>query len=131
MGCGALARVYARQGRYDEAEELTLDTIRRFENSRGHEHPDSVYAMWKLVQLYELQNKIEEAVQACEVALERVNLRMTKQHPFGKKIESKLCSLRNRLRPKPKDSLIDERRDPEQEEYHVVRQFKARGQRTW
>ncbi|CZR56280.1 uncharacterized protein PAC_06168 [Phialocephala subalpina] len=130
MGCGELARVYARQGRFDEAEKLTLDTIQRLEESRGHEHPDSVYAMWKLAQLYELQDKIEKAVQACEVALERANMRLTKQHPFCKKIESKLCSLRNRLRPKPEDALIDERRDPEHE-YHVVRQFKARNQRTW
>ncbi|KAG9240336.1 tetratricopeptide repeat domain protein [Calycina marina] len=131
MGCGELARVYARQGRFDEAEKLTLDTIWRLEQSRGHEHPDSVYAMWKLAQLYELQEKIEEAVQACEVALERVNLRLTKQHPFGKKIESKLCSLRNRLRPKPEDSLRDEHRQTAQDECHVVRQFKAHSQRTW
>lgn len=131
MGCGELAKVYARQGRFDEAEKLTLDTIGRIEQSRGHEHPDSVYAMWKLAQLYELQEKIEEAVQACEVALERVNLRLTKLHPFGEKIESKLCSLRNRLRPKPEDSLKDEHRETAQDECHVVRQLKARSQRTW
>jgi hypothetical protein len=60
---------YSRQGRFDEAEKLTLDTIRRFEDSRGREHPDSVYAMWKLGELYERQGKIEKAVEAYKVAL--------------------------------------------------------------
>ncbi len=131
MGCGELARVYARQGRFDEAEKLSLDTICRVEQSRGREHPDIVYAMWKLAQLYELQEKIEKAVQAYEVALERVSLRLTTQHPLGKKIESKLFSLRNRLRLKSEDSLIDERHEIEQGEHHIVRQYKARSQRTW
>lgn len=132
MGCGELARVYSRQGRFDEAENLTLDTIRKLEKSRGHEHPDSVYAMWKLAELYERQDKIEKAVQACEVALERVNTRLTRQHPFYKKIKTKLRSLENRLQPKPEGLLSDELYSPKQNEYNAARQFNTpRSQRTW
>jgi len=29
------------------------------------------------------------------------------------------------------DALIDECRDPEQDEYHIVHRFKPRSQRTW
>jgi hypothetical protein len=51
MGYDELARVYARQGRFEEAKNLTLDMIRRLEESRGREHPDTVYALWKLSQI--------------------------------------------------------------------------------
>lgn len=132
MGCGELARVYSRQGRFDEAEKLTLDTIRRLEVSRGREHPDSVYAMWKLAELYERQDKIEKAVEACKVALEKATLRLTRQHPMYEKIETKLCSLQNRVQPKLDCSLADERHNPEHDGYYAVRQFNPpRIQRTW
>lgn len=99
MGCGELARVFARQGRFEEAENLTHDTIQRLEQSRGLEHPDTVYALWKMAQLYELQDKIEKAIETCELAVERVNMRLTKLHPLGEKIDSHLCMLKNRLQP--------------------------------
>ena len=134
MGCGELARVYARQGRFDEAEKLTLDTIRRMEKSRGHEHPDSIYAMWKLAQLYELQGKLHEAVQACEVALERVSIRLTQQHPFYPKIESQLSSLRRRLGRRPEVSALDDGGVTQSgitQHARLHPTFKPRLQRTW
>jgi hypothetical protein len=95
MGCGELARVYARQHRFEEAEKLCLNTIQKLEKSRGHEHPDCVYALWKLGQLYELEGKIVKAADVCEIALQRASIRLTKQHPLYKKIECQLLLLRN------------------------------------
>ncbi|OJD12583.1 hypothetical protein AJ78_06844 [Emergomyces pasteurianus Ep9510] len=45
MGCGGLARIYTRQGRLDEAEELTRGTLQRVKESRGSEHYDYIYGM--------------------------------------------------------------------------------------
>jgi tetratricopeptide (TPR) repeat protein len=99
MGEGALARVIARQGdaRYEEAENLTRKIVEKLEKSRGLEHPDTVYALWKLARLLELQNKIEEAAKVCELALQRVHMRLTAQHPLGAKIQSHLPTLKSRL----------------------------------
>ena len=47
MGCGEHARVYARQGRLDEAETLSQRTIGFVERSRGIAHPDCVYGLFK------------------------------------------------------------------------------------
>jgi hypothetical protein len=111
MGCGELARVFARQGRFEEAESLTQDTIRRLEASRGFEHPDVVYALWKMAKLYELQNKIGKAIETCELAVQRVDMRLTKLHPLGKKIYLHLSTLRSALEP-PRDDESRATADP-------------------
>lgn len=116
MGMGELARIYTRQGRLCEAETLTLNTVRKLEKSRGREHPDTVYALWKMAYLYELQGKIVEAVDTCEVALERADVRLTKNHPLYEKIESQLGLLRKRLREQDNSDddasvLIDKKLD--------------------
>ncbi|TVY80281.1 Nephrocystin-3 [Lachnellula suecica] len=129
MGCGELARVYKRQGRLEEAEKLTLGTIRRLEESRGREHPDTVYAFWKLSQIYEMGEEFEKGIKACEIALERVDMRLTKKHPYYKQIGDQLSVLRQRQQSTPEDSLKDLRID-----FHenlIIRPFKNRGQRTW
>ena len=130
MGCGELARVYARQSRFEEAEKLTLDTIRRLNESRGHTHPDSIYAMWKLAQLYEVQGKIGNAIQACEVALEKIYMKFKKQYPLYEKIDSKLRQLRDQAQSKAKNEVQDEHQESRDSRNHVIRQF-VRGQRTW
>lgn len=98
MGRGHLARVYARQGHLDKAEELSRDTIHRVEKSRGAAHPDCVYGLWKLAQLYELKGGIGRAIGTCETALERIDMRLTKAHPMNETIETLLHSLQDRLR---------------------------------
>jgi hypothetical protein len=93
MGCGELARVYSRQGRLKEAVELCKRTVTLLEVSRGIEHPDSVYALWKLAQLYRRQQDTKTAIKACEMALTRALGRLTDRHPLYAKIASELRSL--------------------------------------
>ncbi|KAH8802451.1 tetratricopeptide repeat domain protein [Xylogone sp. PMI_703] len=132
MGCGMLARTYARQGRLREAETLSVETIRGIETSRGLEHPDSVYAMWKLAQLYELQGRFEDAIQACEVALERSIARLTKEHPFYGKISSLLTSLRNRLSQATDDECDqDYREQAERAKANTKARMRILNGRTW
>ena len=42
MGRGQLGRAYARQGRLDDAETLSLETVSLIEKSRGPAHPDTL-----------------------------------------------------------------------------------------
>ncbi|KAI9931072.1 hypothetical protein MW887_010729 [Aspergillus wentii] len=83
LGRGALARVYARQGRLEEAEEISLDVFERVTFSRGPLHPDCVYAMWKLGQLFELQKNLPRALSWYNAAVERSSYRLTREHPLA------------------------------------------------
>ncbi|KAI9650183.1 hypothetical protein NHQ30_000196 [Ciborinia camelliae] len=95
MGQGELARVYTWQGRLEEAEALLVATVKGLELSRGIPHPDCVYALWKLARLYERQGQREKSERACQLALERADLRLTREHPMAKKIEQMLQELRH------------------------------------
>lgn len=88
MGRGELARIYARQGRFKEAEPLLLDTIELLEANRGPPHPDCVFAWYKLARLYEIQGDVGRAIEASRVALGRVDLRLTREHPLSQRLES-------------------------------------------
>ena len=93
MGRGVLAQIYARTDRLDQAEELTLETIKKMETSRGKAHPDCVYGLWKLAQLYVLKGLHEEARQICELGLQRADMRITRRHPLAKQLGDLLSSL--------------------------------------
>lgn len=93
MGRGELSRIYNRQGRFREAENLLLDTIKLLEASRGPPHPDCVFAWYKLARLYEIQGDIGKAIEASRLALERADLRLTREHPLAQRLESLLLSL--------------------------------------
>lgn len=97
MGRGELARVYARDGRLDEAERLTLETLRMVEASRGVAHPDCVFCLLKLAQLYIRKRKWTAAIETCQLALERARMRITSSHPLAKDLEHMLDVLQNPL----------------------------------
>ncbi|KAF1812200.1 hypothetical protein P152DRAFT_458600 [Eremomyces bilateralis CBS 781.70] len=65
MGSGELSRVYAREGRLGDMEQLSLETIKLIEAFRGIDRPDSVYGLWKLAHLYELKQEADKAAQTC------------------------------------------------------------------
>ena len=96
MGEGELARVYARQGRLEEAEKLTCELIKRLENSRGPSHPDTIYSLSKLAQVYELMDKVGQAVEMLQLARERVDEKLTMEHPLAKKLCLRLERLKRR-----------------------------------
>lgn len=88
MGRGELARVYARQGRFAEAESITKRTLTMLETSRGTIHPDYIYGLWKLAQLYIVQKKYDEALETTRTALGKVGPRLTSTHPLSKNLQS-------------------------------------------
>lgn len=93
MGRGELARVYARQGRLEAAERLGSETGQLVKASRGTAHPDNVYTLFKMAQLYEKMDDRRKAVQNCQLALECADMRITRDHPLGKRIEALLQNL--------------------------------------
>ena len=83
MGRGELARVYARQGRFDEAERMTLLALNKLEESRDVAQYDIVHGGFQLAQLYMIRGKREAAVQCCQRALHRADMRLGRTHPLG------------------------------------------------
>ncbi|KAK3935859.1 hypothetical protein QBC46DRAFT_421050 [Diplogelasinospora grovesii] len=90
MGRGRLAVVYARTNRLHRAEELTLKTLEVLEATRGTAHPDCVYALWKLARLYVLKGSHTKAAEACQLGLQRADMRITREHPLAKDLEDLL-----------------------------------------
>lgn len=74
----------------DEAEELTLSTLERIKESRGSEHCDYIFGMWKLGQLHELQNNVAKALSAYRTALENTETRLTQDFPLSKQITMRI-----------------------------------------
>lgn len=93
VGRGELSRIYSRQGRLKEAEDLLLDTIELLEASRGLPHPDCVFARYKLARLYEIQGDVGKAIEASRLALQRADMRLTREHPLGQRLEGLLQKL--------------------------------------
>ncbi|GAW26890.1 putative tetratricopeptide repeat domain protein [Rosellinia necatrix] len=93
MGRGELARVYSRQGRTAEAEKLLVDTVRSVEASRGLAHPDCVFGRLKLADLYVVIGDREKAIENCRLGLRNADLRITRSHPLGQRLETLLKSL--------------------------------------
>lgn len=97
MGQGELARVYTRQGRFDEATKLALRTISLIEKSRGEKHPDCVYGLMKLTHLYTRQGNRSRAIETCRLALQRVDIGITRSHPMGAELEQNMRVLNDPL----------------------------------
>jgi hypothetical protein len=64
-----LAQIHVCQKRYSEAEDILTDVIQRQRYAivapGDGEHPDRVQAMFYLVQCYQLQGKVEDAIRIC------------------------------------------------------------------
>jgi tetratricopeptide (TPR) repeat protein len=57
------ARVYYRQGQYEEAELLFLKMLEIRQRVLGEEHPDTLDSLNNLIELYEAWGKPEKAKQ--------------------------------------------------------------------
>jgi tetratricopeptide (TPR) repeat protein len=96
MGSGELAKILARQGRLEEAEELAIDTVSKLEKERGISHPDTVYALLKLSQLYDKQDEMSKGIATCERAVRSVDMRLTRDHPLGRQVYRQLEELKSK-----------------------------------
>ena len=93
MGEGELTRVYARQGRFEAAENRLQRLVPRIEQSRGLGHPDTLYALFKLAQVHKMHNKVDKAIEVCTLADERISLKLPAKFPLAQDIRSELRKL--------------------------------------
>ncbi|KAL9601247.1 MAG: hypothetical protein Q9219_002652 [cf. Caloplaca sp. 3 TL-2023] len=96
-GTAHLGQVLVRQGRFDEAEAVFIDTIQRqrYESSARDdgEHPDRIAAMFYLLNCYQKHGKIVDAITVCEDLVEAVSTiggqGLGLLHPFAKQLQKK------------------------------------------
>ena len=94
-----LARVLVRQKRYPEAEEILLDIMDLGKYKAGAreegDHPDRLMAIWYTVECYQLQGKVEGAIQLCTEIVDSLQ-KMPKggQHPLAMQAKEKRSELR-------------------------------------
>jgi hypothetical protein len=102
-----LARVFVRQGRYYEAEEIFINVVQpqHYKSAARDdgEHPDRILALWYLLNCYQLQGKIEHAIRTCGQGY-------WKSHVFVKRLAAKrdeLEELWESLKGKPTEKLVE------------------------
>lgn len=91
-GKAQLAQVLLSQRRYEEAETILIDVIQRHRYQNGAqdgEHSDRIIAMWFLLQCYQKQDKVEDAIRVCNEISEGLNTLGAHRHPFYKRILDK------------------------------------------
>lgn len=91
-GKAQLAQILVSQRRYNEAESIFIDVIQRHRYQNGAqngEHLDRIMAMWYLLQCYQKQGKVEDAIHVCDEISEGLNTLGAHLHPFYKRIVDK------------------------------------------
>jgi tetratricopeptide (TPR) repeat protein len=76
-----LGGMYLRQGRYEEAEPLFLEELENMRNAWGAYHPDVLWTMGGLADIYAQWGRFEEAEQL-HVKLLELRRAQGEQHPF-------------------------------------------------
>lgn len=97
LGRFYLADVIARQNRYKEAEEILISVVdkKRYKASvrEDGEHTDRIQAMWLLLNCYQKQGKIEDAIRIGDELAEGVQTiggeGLGSQHLFAKRLADK------------------------------------------
>ena len=95
------AQVLVRQGRYSEAEKIFTNVIQRQRYATAArddgEHPDRILAMYYLLECYQLQRKIEDAIRICNELSEGVRTiggqGLGSVHPFAQQLLDKRSEL--------------------------------------
>ncbi|KAI9892831.1 MAG: hypothetical protein M1814_000990 [Vezdaea aestivalis] len=104
MGETHLAHVILRQKRYDEAEDMLLDVIKRHRYSRAArddgEHPDRINAMRYLLSCYVEHGKVPEALDMCDQIRESISTiggqKLGLSHPIAKWLQKTKLDLEQR-----------------------------------
>jgi tetratricopeptide (TPR) repeat protein len=98
-----LADILVKQERLSEAEEMLLEVAdghRKMSAANKGEHPDRVKALDNLATCYELQYRLDEAIDTCEQAIDGLNALGGHAHPYMKKLRDKHARL-SELRKAP------------------------------
>jgi tetratricopeptide (TPR) repeat protein len=116
----SLARILYRQKRYEEAEEIFIRVTQRqrYEASLGAsrrdddepiEHVDRIQALWFLLQCYEEQGKVKEAIKIGDELWEAVHTiggaGLGAQHMFSKMLDAKREQLLSDMGPSGAESV--------------------------
>lgn len=92
-----LTSVLVRQQRYSEAEEILLDVIEPSRYKAGArkegDHLDRLLAMWKTMECYHLQGKVEEATELCTEVLDSLRRMGGEKHALATMAKEKLSEL--------------------------------------
>jgi hypothetical protein len=118
-----LGQILFRQKRYEEAEEILISVIprHRYAGSRREdgehvEHVDRIQALWFLLQCYESQGKIEEAIKIGDELWEGVHTiggeGLGAQHVFSKLLDKKREQLLSSERGGSSTESIPARHNP-------------------
>jgi Flp pilus assembly protein TadD len=77
-----LAAVYVKQGRYDEAELLYVENLRKMEVALNENHPDILGTIDNLAGLYVIQGRYEEAEHLYVECLQKSKKVLGENHPL-------------------------------------------------
>lgn len=102
------AQALVKQERYDEAEKVFVKVVekKRYASSarKDGDHPDRIIALWYMIQCYELQGKVDDAlakIDELEGAIATIGGEgLGKLHPLAEKVASKRVELKLRERNK-------------------------------
>jgi tetratricopeptide (TPR) repeat protein len=90
--------LYARQGRYGEAEPLYQRALAARERVLGAEHPDTLVSVNNLAGLYERQGRYGEAEPLYQRALEGFRRKLGDAHPHTKIVAANHARCLDKLR---------------------------------
>jgi uncharacterized protein YjbI with pentapeptide repeats/DNA-binding NarL/FixJ family response regulator len=115
-----LAKLYASQGRYSEAEPLLLQALQIRQQQLGPEHPDTAMSLNNLAGLYRSQGRYSEAESLYEQALALYRQILGENHPSVVQVFNKLAGLHRQIavqaQPEANNLSPDQRRRLEKEE---------------
>ncbi|KAL9070229.1 MAG: hypothetical protein Q9157_005893 [Trypethelium eluteriae] len=89
-GRNILGAILLQQKRYQEAEEILVDTTERqkhMKSHRGDYHPDRLVGLVELAKCYRLQGKIELSIQTCDEAIDGFDRISVEKHPLAQDLE--------------------------------------------
>ena len=92
-----LARILLLQKKYPEAEKILLDVIHRHkyqQSTREGEYFDQSFAMSLLVQCYQAQNRIDEALELSDQLEKALDVPDYQDHPFATAVKKTSAELR-------------------------------------
>ena len=98
MGRGFLANVLVVEKAYAEAEEEFKDIAeqqRRIQGARNGTHRDRLITLQRMVDCYEIQGRLKEAVECCDTIITELDGLGGQEHPWRRQIVGKRERLLN------------------------------------
>ena len=98
MSLNNLAALYAKQGKYEQAEPLFQRALAIRERVLGAEHPDTASSLNNLAILYRNQGKYEQAEPLYQRALTIYERVLGAEHPDTKRVRENYLELLEKMK---------------------------------